>query len=172
MAWFQDQGFRIEELPSETRGSFKGEGDALFYGETLLAGYRQRSDASAHRALARMLNCPALPLELVDTRWYHLDTCLIPVAPDLLAYYPPAFDSYANTVLENLPGDKIGLTEHDALCFGGNAVVVGHHVVRNTGCEALAEALLVRGYQVHATDLSEFLKSGGSAKCLALALDH
>jgi N-dimethylarginine dimethylaminohydrolase len=170
--WFQGQGFRIEELPPETRGSFEGEGDALFYGTTLLAGYRQRSDASAYRALAQMLNCQVLPLELVDTRWYHLDTCLIPVGPDLLAYYPPAFDSYANTVLENLPGDKILLTEHDALRFGGNAVVAGDHVVMNAGCEALAEALLSRGYVVHATDLSEFLKSGGSAKCLTLVLDH
>ena len=108
----------------------------------------------------------------MDTRWYHLDTCLIPLAPDLLAYYPPAFDPYANAVLESLPGDKIVLTEHDALRFGGNAVVVGGHVVLNAGCDALAEALESRGYTVHATDLSEFLKSGGSAKCLTLVLDH
>ena len=170
--WFRERGFRVEGLPADTPGSFEGEGDALFYGKTLLAGYRQRSDASAYRALARMLDCPVLPLELVDTRWYHLDTCLIPVAPGLLAYYPPAFDSYANTVLENLPGDKIVLTEHDALRFGGNAVVVGEHVAMNAGCDALAGALAARGYAIHATDLSEFLKSGGSAKCLTLVLDH
>jgi N-dimethylarginine dimethylaminohydrolase len=170
--WFQAHGFRIQELPLETRGSFEGEGDALFYGETLLAGYRQRSDAAAYRELGRMLNCRVLPLELIDTRWYHLDTCLIPLSPDLLAYYPPAFDSYANTVLENLPGDKIVITPHDALRFGGNAVVVNDHIVMNAGCEALAESLVARGYKVHAADLSEFLKSGGSAKCLTLVLDH
>ena len=132
-------------LPGRTAHS-KGKGDALFYGDTLLAGYRQRSDASVYRALAETLQRPVLPLELADTRWYHLDTCLIPVAPDLLAYYPPAFDSYANTVLESLPGDKILLTEHDALRFGGNAVVVGSHVVMNSECDALAEALDTRGY--------------------------
>jgi N-dimethylarginine dimethylaminohydrolase len=153
--WFQAHGFRIQEMPSETHGSFEGEGDALFY-----------------RELGRMLNCRVLPLELIDTRWYHLDTCLFPLAPDLLAYFPPAFDSYANTVLENLPGDKIMITPHDALRFGGNAVVAGDHVVMNAGCETLAEALQSRGYKVHAADLSEFLKSGGSAKCLTLVLDH
>lgn len=172
VAWFHEHGFRVEELPTDTPGSFEGEGDALFYGGTLLAGYRQRSDASAYRALADLLGRQVLPLELVDTRWYHLDTCLVPVAPDLLAYYPPAFDAYANTVLENLPGDKILLTEQDALRFGGNAVVVGSQIVLNAGCDALAEALEARGYTVHATDLSEFLKSGGSAKCLTLVLDH
>jgi N-dimethylarginine dimethylaminohydrolase len=172
VGWFSENGYRVEELPDDIPGSFEGQGDALFYGPTLLAGYRQRSDASAYAALARMLGCPLLPLELVDTRWYHLDTCLIPVAPDLLAYYPPAFDSYANTVLENLPGDKIRLSEGDALRFGGNAVVLGRHVVLNAGCDALAEALTDRGYTVHATDLSEFLKSGGSAKCLTLVLDQ
>ncbi len=170
--WFREQGFHIQELPDDVPGSFEGEGDALFYGNVLLAGYRQRSDASTYRALAEMLGREVLPLELTDTRWYHLDTCLIPVAPDLLAYYPPAFDSYANTVLEHLPGDKILLTEGDALRFGGNAVVLGEHVVMNASCDALAEALETRGYTVHATELGEFLKSGGSAKCLTLVVDH
>ena len=50
--------------------------------------------------------------------------------------------------------------------------VAGDQVVLNSGCDALAAALSERGYTVHETDLSEFLKSGGSAKCLVLALDH
>ena len=131
-----------------------------------------RSDAAVYRALAQTLGRQVLPLELADTRWYHLDTCLIPLRPDLLAYYPPAFDSYANTVLQNLPGDKILLTEADALRFGGNAVVLGSHVVMNMGCKTLAADIERYGFTVHATDTSEFLKSGGSAKCLTLVLEH
>lgn len=172
IAWFAAHGFTTAELPAEPSGSFEGEGDALFYGDTLLAGYRMRSDAAVYRVLAQMMGCQVLPLELADTRWYHLDTCLIPLRPDLLAYYPPAFDSYANTVLENLPGDKIHLTEPDALRFGGNAVVLGDHVVMNAGCDTLATDIEKHGLTVHATELSEFLKSGGSAKCLTLVLDH
>ena len=97
---------------------------------------------------------------------------MIPVSPELLAYYPPAFDADANAALEALPGDKILISEHDALRFGGNAVVAGDQIVLNSSCEELATALSERGYTVHETDLSEFIKSGGSAKCLVLALDH
>ena len=170
--WMLENGFRLKPLTEEVAGSFEGEGDALFYGGTLLAGYGQRSDEAACRGVGAALGVPVLPLRLVDSRWYHVDTCLIPVAPDLLAYYPPAFDAAANAALEALPGDKIVLTEPDALRFGGNAVVVGDRVVMNSGCDALASALTAHGYTVYATDLSEFLKSGGSAKCLVLALDH
>ncbi len=170
--WFRTQGFDIVALPDDVAGAFEGEGDALFYGDVLLAGHRQRSDESVYSALGDILACRVVPLALTDTRWYHLDTCLIPVRDDLLAYYPPAFDRAANDALEALPGDKIIITEPDALRFGGNAVVVGNSIVMNAGCDALAGDLQARGCIVYATDLSEFLKSGGSAKCLTLVIDH
>jgi N-dimethylarginine dimethylaminohydrolase len=119
-----------------------------------------------------MLGKEVLPLELVDRRWYHLDTCLFPLRADLLAYYPPAFDSYARTVLDNLPGEKILINDHDALRFGGNAVVVGDTIAMNTGCESLRSELKAHGFTVYETDMSEFLKSGGAAKCLTLLLEH
>ena len=170
--WMLQNGFHLKPLTEEVAGAFEGEGDALFFGDRLLTGYGQRSDRAACLGVGELLGVDVLPLCLVDSRWYHLDTCLIPVAPDLLAYYPPAFDADANRALEALPGDKILLTEPDALRFGGNAVVAGDQIVLNSGCDALAEALSERGYTVHATDLSEFIKSGGSAKCLVLALEH
>ena len=170
--WMLEHGFELRPLTEEVAGAFEGERDALFYSGTLLAGCGQRSDEAACVSVGKTLGVPVLPLRLTDSRWYHLDTCLIPVSDDLLAYYPPAFDGAANAALEALPGAKIVLTEHDALRFGGNAVVAGDKIVMNSGCDALAEALASRGYMVYATDLSEFLKSGGSAKCLVLALDH
>ena len=170
--WFADQGYTIRELPPEAIGAFEGEGDALFYGGLILGGYRQRSEVSVYGALGGMLGVPVLPLELTQPRWYHLDTCLVPLAPDLLAYYPPAFGDDARRALERLPGGKISLTESDALRFAGNAVVLGRHVVLNANCDAFANALRVHGYAVHSLDLAEFLKSGGSAKCLTLHLEH
>src|SRR5262249_23144856 len=41
--WFEERGLRVETLPEEVY--FEGEGDALFLGHTLFAGYRWRSDA-------------------------------------------------------------------------------------------------------------------------------
>jgi len=170
--WMLENGFHLKPLTEEVAGAFEGEGDALFYGDLLLTGFGQRSDETACRGVGELLGVDVLPLRLADSRWYHLDTCLIPVSPDLLAYYPPAFDAAANTALEKLPGDKVILTESDALRFGGNAVVLGNQIVMNSGCAALASALKERGCEVYETDLSEFIKAGGSAKCLVLALEH
>ncbi len=65
----------------------------------------------------------------------------------------------------------IPVEEAEAHRFGCNAVVVGKTVVVNTGCERLAAALAERGYNPVAVELDEFLKAGGSAKCLTLRLD-
>ncbi|BDI34283.1 hypothetical protein CCAX7_63340 [Capsulimonas corticalis] len=170
--WFAEAGYPEKSLPESPEFTFEGEGDALFYGDVLLAGYGPRSDAAAYALLEGLLGCRVLPLALVDSRWYHLDTCLIPLAPDLLAYYPGAFDAAANKALQSLPGEKIVMTEADALNFGGNAVVIGRDVVLNAGCEALEAELAARGFRVRATDLSEFIKAGGSAKCLVLILER
>ena len=50
-------------------------------------------------------------------------------------------------------------------------VCVGKHVVLPSGCPETMTWLNHRGYQTHAVPLDEFMKSGGSAKCLTLALD-
>ncbi|MFG0334614.1 MAG: hypothetical protein ACF8TS_14760 [Maioricimonas sp. JB049] len=53
----------------------------------------------------------------------------------------------------------------------GPAQVVGQNVVLNTGCEQLERDLRDRGFTPHATPLDEFIKAGGSAKCLTLRID-
>ena len=51
-------------------------------------------DPGAEKILMFCGASPALPLELVDPRFYHLDTCFCPVAPGVAIYYPGAFDEY------------------------------------------------------------------------------
>ena len=41
----------------------------------------------------------------------------------------------------------------------------------NTGCPQLQRELRRRGFQPRETPLGEFVKAGGSAKCLTLRLD-
>ena len=65
----------------------------------------------------------------------------------------------------------IAAGEDEAKRFGCNAVVVGKTVVLNAGCGRLAADLHSAGYTPVAVELDEFLKSGGSAKCLTLRLD-
>jgi N-dimethylarginine dimethylaminohydrolase len=168
-AWFAAHGFSVEHLPAGMY--FEGAGDALFCGSTLFAGYRIRSDALAHQEVARMIGKQALPLELVNPRFYHLDTCFCPLAPGEAIYYPPAFDAYGRRVLRNQIQTLIPVVDAEAFRFACNAVVVGKHVVTNSGCPELHADLKELGYEPLGVELDEFLKAGGSAKCLTLRLD-
>ena len=114
-----------------------------------------------------------LPLELIDGRFYHLDTCFCPLSGGELLYYPPAFDQYGQvTIAERISAERrLAVPEQEALRFACNSVCVGKHVVLPAGCPVTAALLESRGYQPHPVPLDEFMKSGGSAKCLTLALD-
>ena len=65
----------------------------------------------------------------------------------------------------------IEVVTEEARSFACNAVVVGKHVVTNSGCPRLHADLRSHGYEPIETPLSEFVKAGGSAKCLTLRLD-
>jgi N-dimethylarginine dimethylaminohydrolase len=65
----------------------------------------------------------------------------------------------------------IPVEESESRRFACNAVVVGRTVVTNTGCPKLHAALEKLGFTARETALDEFVKAGGSAKCLTLRLD-
>ncbi|MCS6852629.1 MAG: arginine deiminase-related protein [Gemmataceae bacterium] len=168
-AWFAAHGFTVEHLPEGVY--FEGAGDALFCGPTLFAGYRIRSDVRGHQHIAQAIGKQVLPVELVNPRFYHLDTCFCPLAPGEAIWFPEAFDAYGRKVLQAHIPRLLTVSEAEAHRFGCNAVVVGRTVIHNTGCERMAEELQRWGYRSIATPLDEFLKAGGSAKCLTLRLD-
>lgn len=167
--WFQSAGFQTVTLPDGM--DFEGAGDALFCGETLYAGYLIRSDASAMQWIAAEIGRRVIPLQLVDERFYHLDTCFCPLSPTEAIYYPPAFDEYAQKALISQIPTLIEVQPEEADRFACNAVVIGRDIVLNTGCPKLETELEARGYWPHRTELGEFIKAGGSAKCLTLRLD-
>ena len=150
---------------------FEGAGDALFCGDTLFSGYRIRSTALALQFVAEQIGEQVIPLELIDSRFYHLDTCFCPLAAGRAIWFPGAFDSYGQEVIRSGIADLIELDESEAAAFGANAVVVGESVVTNADCPKLHQALRSRGYEPVETPLWEFVKAGGSAKCLTLRLD-
>ncbi|HTM54169.1 MAG TPA: arginine deiminase-related protein [Pirellulales bacterium] len=168
-AWLERAGYAVRQLAEGV--FFEGAGDALFCGDTLFAGYRIRSDIRGHQEIGQMFSCRVIPLELVDPYYYHLDTCFCPLAPGVAIYYPPAFDDYGRRALEEAVSELIPVSENEARRFACNAVVVGRFVVTNTGCNMLQAQLRERGYEPRPTPLDEFVKAGGSAKCLTLRLD-
>jgi N-dimethylarginine dimethylaminohydrolase len=167
--WARARGFEVVTMPHGFH--FEGAGDALFCGETLIAGYRFRSDVKSHQWIGERIGREVLPLELVDPRFYHLDTCFCPLAPDLALYYPGAFDEYGISVLRDRIKDLVEVAPEEAISFSCNAVVVGRTVILNEGAPKLAGDLEKIGYQVRPLFFSEFIKSGGSAKCLTFRVD-
>jgi N-dimethylarginine dimethylaminohydrolase len=167
--WFAERGFDVVDVPQQF--SFEGAGDALFCGDTLYAGYRIRSDVVGHQEIGRMLGVRVIPVELIDPRYYHLDTCFCPLALDEAIWYPPAFDEYGQHAIRDHIPQLIAVESAEAEQFACNAVVIGRRVITGTGCDRLHAVLADRGYEPVATPLGEFVKAGGSAKCLTLRLD-
>ena len=82
-AWAEGAGFDVAEADDAL--AFEGEGDALWWpagGDSmpvLWAGYGVRTSLEAHRMLAGQLDVEVVSLRLVDQRFYHLDTCFVPL---------------------------------------------------------------------------------------------
>ena len=168
--WFKNNGFNVYTLPKDL--PFEGAGDALLdrEGRWLWAGYGFRSELDSHPYLAKWLDIEVISLRLMDERFYHLDTCFCPLANGYLLYYPGAFDSYSNRVIEMrvAPEKRIAIAEADAVNFACNAVNIESIVIMNKASDSLKSRLGEVGFQVIETPLTEFLKAGGAAKCLTL----
>lgn len=146
----------------------EGEGDFLVAGDWLLAGTGFRTDRAAHAEAQELFGRPVVSLQLVDPRFYHLDTALAVLDDETVAYWPGAFSPGSQEVLARLFPDAILATEADACVLGLNAVSDGHHVVLSDRAEELAAHLVAHGFTPVPVDLSELLKGGGGAKCCTL----
>jgi N-dimethylarginine dimethylaminohydrolase len=87
--------------------------------------------------------------------------------------YMEAFSPHTQKLLRRTiePEYLIELSTADALSFACNAVELDETLVMHDASTKLRERLHAVGYRVFATDLSDFHKAGGSAKCLTLKLD-
>ena len=169
--WFEERGYAI--APVHDPHYWEGEGDVLPSpdGGPVIAGYRFRTEVGALDHVEAALGRELVRVELADPRFYHLDTCLCPLGGGRALYVPGAFTAEARASLEGAFEDLVAVPEAEALRFACNAVVVGDAVVLNTGCDETASALRDRGLRAVATETDEFMKAGGSAKCLVLQLD-
>lgn len=137
-------------------------------------GYGQRSDAAAQAVVERVFALETVALELADPRFYHMDTALCPLADGTVIYIPEAFTARGRDAIRArvAPEFRLELGEEDARLLAANAVSLGDAIVLS-GCSAgLRRQLEERGYRVHVTPLDAFRRSGGSAFCLTLRLDH
>ena len=172
LEWLKAAGFRQEQ---KTTFVNEGEGDLLVAGSRLLAGTGFRTDLQAHAEAGETLGLPVVSLELVDPRYYHLDTALSVLSVggdegDEIAYFPGAFTQSSQATLQRLYPQAVIATARDAASFGLNAVSDGYHVVLPGDAIALASQLRARGYQPVPVELGELRKAGGGPKCCTLEL--
>jgi N-dimethylarginine dimethylaminohydrolase len=168
--WFAVRNYEIFHLPEQSH--FEGEGDLLMCGDVLFAGYPIRSSVISHQRAAEIIERGVISLKLTNDWFYHLDTCLCPLSNNEAIYYPAAFDARGLKVLKNHIGTLISVTEQEARRFACNAIVVEKNVIMNDGCPRIRRQLESLGFSVFEIPLAEFIKAGGSAKCLVLKVPH
>ncbi|MFQ5381656.1 MAG: dimethylarginine dimethylaminohydrolase family protein [Dehalococcoidia bacterium] len=167
--WFRAAGYEIEAI--HLPHYWEGEGDVLDGERCVFAGHRFRTENRALDHLDELLGAEVVRLELTDPRFYHLDTCFCPLGAGRALWYPPAFSEQSQEVLSGHFPDLVGVPDPDALRFACNALVVDDTVVLNAGCPATVDALEERGFRCVEVPMDEFIKAGGSVKCLVLTLD-
>jgi len=162
--WMSRHGYR----PAVTRHVNEGQGDLLVVGSIMLAGHGFRTDRRAHDEIATLVRMPVVSLELIDPRFYHLDTALAVLDDSTVAFYPPAFAAESRQRLRHLFPDAIEVDQADANAFGLNAVSDGRNVVLPSAATGFADQLRTAGFHPIGVDLSELFKGGGSVKCCTL----
>lgn len=168
--WFENHGLEIWNPHADTEPFFEGAGDALPAGEMLFAAYGFRSQREFYEQASYLDQNKLIYCELINPYFYHLDTCFCPLTAELAIWYPDAF-SKESQIKMSKEIELITVNENEAKRFACNAVALNDHVMLADGCPELTALLTKRGYQIHAFDMSEFLKAGGACKCLTLRID-
>ncbi len=162
------------------KNNFEG-GDVVKFNGELLIGHGFRTDQSAHQEISDHLAIKTTSLELVDPRFYHLDTALSVIsaphqsdpkpseviAKSVINYYPGAFSPESQEIIRALGCQLIEVSEQEALQFNLNSVPISRNqVLTSLGSQALKIDLIKKTVATEETDVSEFLKAGGGVKCL------
>jgi len=156
--------------------SHEGAGDCVFdrARDLFWMGYGPRSDVASRETVEDVFDVEAVPLELADPRFYHMDTALSALPNGEVMYVPEAFTAKGRAVIEGRvnAGQRIEIGMDDACQLAANTVCIGDTLV-NPGCGPKLRAELEgRGYKVVTVPLGSFLRSGGAAFCLTLRLDR
>ena len=172
--WFRDNDFELLDLDEKI--GFEGAGDCLLDrgGPWLWTGFGFRTEIEAHAEIQAFFDIELVSIRLTDERFYHIDTCFCPLNGGFLMYHPPAFDYDSCTAIESrIPAHKrIVVDTIDAGHFACNAINIDDQVFLHKASDSLKASLRLAGFDVHEVELTEFLKAGGSAKCLSLKLNE
>jgi N-dimethylarginine dimethylaminohydrolase len=175
--WFLANGYKIITLSDALESAsnvprFEAQGDAIWHpGRKLLwGGYGSRTDKEAYALIHKLLNVPIVLLNLVDPRFYHLDTCFCAIDEDTVMIYEGAFDADGLALIGHFFKNVISVSEKEALNFALNAVAINGNVILQKGSAQIVETLKKSGFTPIEVDTSEFMKSGGSVFCMKMMI--
>ena len=138
-----------------------------------------RSTGDSHRELGDVFGKEVVSLNLVDPRFYHLDTAISVLDPVQgpggvekanIAYLEQAFDERSQAILAERYPDAIRVADADGAVFGLNSASDGLNVIISPRAKGFEAQLRERGYNPVLVDLSELLLGGGGIKCCTLEL--
>lgn len=170
--WFRKRGFEIVDVDLGEE-FLEGGGDLLWHpdGSRVWAGFGFRSSEGGVRRFAQSMESrriPVRPLQLIDERFYHLDTCFAPLTAQAALVYPGAFDEASLKKLSEAFPRLYQVSELEALTFVCNGVVANDCYITSHVYDGVRAALAREGLEPRLVDLSEFEKAGGSAFCLKM----
>ena len=179
---------------------FSGQGDALRYGNYLLAGQKFRTSPGpeVHAFIRETMGYDVLSLQtkalltadgeldinpitgLPNSEFYDIDYAVAPIRwpsaeqRGLLVVCREAFEDDSLRQLQALPDtDIIWAPYAEATGVSAcNLVATGEAVVMNAGAPILEQALRDRGLHVATTVNDELKKNGGSVRCTTVTTRH
>jgi N-dimethylarginine dimethylaminohydrolase len=168
--WYRNAGYKIYHLNEEKVKDFEGMGDGIwhFKRQILWGGYGFRTSPNAYTEISKIFNVPVIALELVDERYYHLDTCFCSLDEKNVLIYPGAFSETGLEMIYKIYDHVIEAGSYEAeKLFAVNAVCPdGKNVFIHEGSSDVNKKLRDRGFIIHEFNTSEFIKSGGSVFCM------
>ena len=167
--WLTEHGYR--EYSVDGNVFFEGLGDIVYFEDDIIfaGGLRSSLDSAKYvRDVYPELNFRG-ELELVHDSFYHAGLCIAPLSKDLVLYYGPAFSAESISEIEGEYKYAIAVSDEDAyehvIC---NNILVDQEIFAY-GCSAeLEKQLKGFGFDIFRCNMSEFMKSGGSVRCLIL----
>lgn len=171
--FFKNKGFK--PLHFNNVKMFEGMGDVIPHpGKRLLyGGYGHRTTAEAYDELATMLQSPVVALELTNPKFYHLDTCFVPLSKDSVMLCREAFTEDGLAMIRQLFTKVYYIPEYEAeKYFSLNAHAFDAHgtktAILQKGSTITLDVLKQEGYNVVEIETGEFMKSGGSVFCMKM----
>jgi N-dimethylarginine dimethylaminohydrolase len=173
--WFRVRGYKVIEVDFGDE-YLEGNGDLIWHPDRsrIYAGHAFRSTVGGIRHLdesMQKLGIPVVALEMIDERFYHLDTCFCPLNNEAVLIFPGAF---AKASLDQLRGywQRVHvITEEEAAGFIANGIVANGHFLTPRVTGNLERILAQEKLTPLVVDTSEYEKSGGSCFCMKNFID-